>query len=159
MHGDTQYPNEGFIPLPTCGRHEFERLELWSSLSESAAFRSTFLLGLTRPESHARLRGCQLNSCLGSQAQDAREVQELHDVQTAGTSFHGGEPLLRPTERRSKGRLGYTRGFPNFPQLANQSPIRRGINSLGNHDRTKGGDRGIYGTITDYMKFMWNLIG
>lgn len=49
-------------------------------------------------------------------------------------------------------------GFPNFPQSGNQSPIRRGIDGLGSHDRTEMGDQGIYGTITDYMKFVWNRL-
>ena len=85
-------------------------------------------------------------------------MQKLDDVQPAGTRLHSGEPLLWPPQRRGKGRLGNACGFPNFPQSGNQSPVSRGIDGLGSHDRTEMGDQGIYGTITDYMKFVWNRL-
>ena len=50
---------------------------------------SALPLGLTQPGRSTRLCGCQLDSILGRQAEDAREVQELHDIQAAGTRFHG----------------------------------------------------------------------
>lgn len=86
-------------------------------------------------------------------------MQELHDVQPAGTGLHGGEPLLRPTQCRREGGLGNACGFPNFPQAGNQSPVSSGIDGLGSHDRTEMGDQGIYGTATDYMKFVWDRLG
>ena len=96
--------------------------------------------------SGSRSLGCRLcRTCrdpdplFWRQSERSGQLQELHDVQPAGTCFDCRKALLGPPQLQGKPRLRNSRLLSKESEASNEPPVPRRVDRLGSHGRASGG--------------------